>query len=351
MTINRLPQSVATLYSELLDQAILLERESTLAGHLPGGIVSKSIRGNRYLYWQVRKGDQVAQRYLGPDNEELRTSLARVDTQRSSVAEQRASLDRLSAMALQGGAFREEPRVAEILALLADLGLFRRGAVLVGTQAYRTYANVLAVHLSGASLRTQDIDVAHAIDVAVAAAGEGEPDIEGALRSVGLLPVPGLDPRHASTSFHLRGRELRVDFLTPQRRRAPSGAEPVPIPGLGITAWPLPFLDYLLEGPIQAVVLAARPILVRLPRPARFALHKLWTAADRPPSEQAKTGKDRSQAAALLTVLMHDRPDDVVEALTALRPRRTAFKRVTRELAVASPETLALLDQTGPGQP
>ena len=145
MSIDRLPQSVATLYSELLDQALLLERESSLEGHLPGGRVSKTIRGNRYLYWQVRKGDQVTQRSLGPDTDELRESLERIETQRASVAEQRTSLERLSAMALQGGTLREEPRVAEILALLADLGLFRRGAVLVGTQAYRTYANVLAV--------------------------------------------------------------------------------------------------------------------------------------------------------------------------------------------------------------
>ena len=336
MGIDRLPATVATLYAELLDQALVHERVAGLGGQLPGGVVGKDVRGRRYLYWQVRTGNQVTQRYLGPDTAELRRTLERIAERRHDATQQQASLDRIAAMLIKGGALREESRVAAVLRLLADLGLFRRGAVLVGTQAFRAYGNLLSVRLPSASLRTQDIDLAQRIDVALAAASEPTAEVEPALRTLGFLPVPGLDPRQASTSFHLRGRELRVDFLTPARRR---GANvPVAVPGLGLSAWPVPFLDYLIEDPVPAVLLDSRPILVRVPQPARFALHKLWTATERAVSEQAKAGKDRAQAAAVINVLATDRPGDLREALAALSGRPSAGRRVLRELNRIDPE-------------
>jgi hypothetical protein len=336
MEIDHLPASVATLYAELLDQEIAHERTAGLEGQLPGGLVSKEVRGKRYLYWQVRKGNQVAQRYLGPDSQDLREALDRLADKRQDSARQRASLERLAAMLIKGGALREQPRVAAVLRLLADLGLFRRGAVVVGTQAFRTYGNMLSVRLPSTALRTQDIDVAHGIDVALASTAEEAPAVEASLATLGLLPVPGLHPRQPSTSFHLRGRELRVDFLTPAPRRAKE--TPIPLPGLGLSAWPLEFLDYLIEDPVPAVALDARPVLLRVPRPGRYALHKLWTAATRPASEHAKATKDRAQAAALITVLASERPDDLREAYSALGRRRSARQRVARELARVAPE-------------
>jgi hypothetical protein len=336
MDLDRLPATVATLYAELLDQALIHERVAGLGGQLPGGVVTKDVRGRRYLYWQVRTGDQVTQRYLGPDTAELRAELERIAERRHDAAEQQASLDRLAAMLTKGGALREQSTVATVLRLLADLGLFRRGGVLIGTQAFRTYGNLLSVRLPSASLRTQDIDVAQEIDVALAAASEPPSPVEPALGALGFLPVPGLDPRQPSTSFHLRGRELRVDFVTPARRRAADA--PVAIPGLGLSAWPLPFLDYLIEEPVGAVVLDSHPVLVRVPRPARFALHKLWTAAARPVSEQTKAAKDRAQAAAVIKVLTAERPGDLREALAALASRPTARRRVLRELESTAPE-------------
>jgi hypothetical protein len=341
MDIDRQPASVATLYAELLEQALVLERVAGIEGQCPGGPVTKVIRGRRYLYWQIRKGAEVSQRYLGPESEELRDSLRRLEGERRTVAAERASLDRLAAMLLQGGAQREEAGAFAILRLLSDLGAFRRGGVLIGTQAFRCYGNVLAVRLPSAALRTQDIDVAHGIGVAIAAAAEAPASVEASLTSASLLAVPGLDPRSSSTSFHLRGRELRLDFVTPARRGSPEG--PVAIPGLGVSAWPLPGLDFLIEEPIPAVVLGAGAGLVRLPRPGRFALHKLWTAASRPVSEQPKAGKDRAQAAALIGVLAADRPDDLREAMTALNRRPTLRRRVLAELDRLDPELRAWL--------
>jgi hypothetical protein len=112
----------------------------------------------------------------------------------------------------------------------------------------------------------------------------------------------------------------------------------VTIPGLGLSAWPLPFLDYLIEEPVPAVILDSSPVLVRVPRPARFALHKLWTAAERPVSEQTKAAKDRTQAAALITVLAIERPADLREAFGSLAARPAARRRVLHELDRMGPE-------------
>jgi hypothetical protein len=259
MVIDRLAPSVATLYAELLEQGLIYERVAGMEAEYPGGPVSKVVRGRRYLYWQIRKGDQAAQRYLGPDTAELRDALERLNERRRETAEPRASLDRLAAMLIHGGAAREESRVAAVLRLLADLGLFRRGAVLAGTQAFRAYGNLLSVRLPSTALRTQDIDVAQSIDVALAASVEPPVPVESSLASLGRLPVPGLDPRNPSTSFHLRGRELRVDFLTPARRGGAEG--PIPIPGLGLSAWPaVPraiIEEPVADGPRLSPVLSA----------------------------------------------------------------------------------------------
>ena len=91
------------------------------------------------------------------------------------------------------------PRVdadrAAVLADLADAGVFRRDAVLVGTHAFVVLGNTLGVRWAGASLRTQDVDVAASRDLEVAVSTSSV-DVPGVLESLemGFLPVPGLDP-------------------------------------------------------------------------------------------------------------------------------------------------------------
>jgi hypothetical protein len=287
------------------------------------------------------------QRYLGPDSGALRQQLGEFEERRRDLAGERSSIARLSAMLIRGGAAREETGPARVLGLLSDLGFFRRGAVVVGTQAFRCYGNLLGLAIAPANLRTQDIDVAQSVEIAIASADEPPPQVENAMGGLGFLPVPGLDPREPSTSFKMRGRDLRVDFLVPAGRRR--SEKPVAIPSLGIAAQPLPFLEYLIDNPIAAMVLAARPVLVRTPLPGRFALHKLWTGERRGTAQAAKSGKDRLQAQALLAALIEDRPDEIVEAWQALADRPAAKRTIRRALAkldtrVAEPVGKALPD-------
>ncbi len=159
----------------------------------------------------------------------------------------------------------------------------------MGTHALRTYGNMLGVRLRRQALRTQDVDIAQEPAIGVAlAAGEGIVDVGQKLieSDLGFLRVPTLDPRRPSTSFSVRGRELRVDFLTPLR--GPETSKPLYLPVFRVAATPLRFLDYLIAETHQAVVVGGHGILVNVPDPARFGFHKLWTSQKRPAAEQAK---------------------------------------------------------------
>ncbi len=64
-------------------------------------------------------------------------------------------------------------------------------------------------------------------------------------------------------------------------------------------------------------------------------MHKLWLARQRPVSEQAKARKDRRQAAAMLEVLLEDRPEELRAAWRAIgeRPRDAKAMRAALDAA------------------
>lgn len=313
MSYQRLPETVHTLYAELLDQLVQAEAETVARGlPPPGSLVSKQVKGNRYWYLQRTVAGHREQRYLGPESPSLLAWMERV----REAGEERHGDERrrgeLVDMLAAGGATTAPSAPGRVLKALAEAGLFRLGAVLVGTHAFNVLGNLLGVRFDDRHKRTEDVDVAYDPFVAVVVQSTEPPaDAPAALTAAdpGFLGVPGFDPRHPSTSFTVRGRDLRVDFLTPQRGR-PSEA-PVHLPRLGVAAQPLPFLDYLLESPVQAALLHDSGVLVNVPQPARFAFHKLWVASERPAAFHARAKKDRRQAEVLLEVLLEERPRDV----------------------------------------
>jgi len=351
---QRLPESVQTLYAELLEQAVHGAAEAAAvpgSGSARGSFVAKTIKGGTYWYQQRVEGGKRRQQYLGRESPSLLAWMAEVRQAREGTAADAAGRARLVTMLAAGGAARESAEVVRVLELLAEAGVFRMGGVLVGTQAFRAYGNLLGVRFAAASLRTQDVDIAQDPAVGIALAAESNPlNLDASLRDSGLgfFPVPGLDPRQPSTSFKIRGREMRVDFLTPLLGRDRS--EPVYLPAFGVSASPLRFLDYLIESPTEAVVVGGNGVLVHLPDPARFALHKLWISARRPVSEQTKAAKDLHQAGDLLDLLLDDRPDDIRMAWEAFARRpdaanaagtvRAAIRRLPAELQARLEEGL-----------
>jgi hypothetical protein len=315
MPFQRLPESVQTLYAELFEQVIHAQAEAAVSGVPPGTFVSKTIKSGTYWYLQRMEGDRKRQVYLGRESPNLLAWIEEVRQARARSAADEAQRARLGSMLAAGGAATESPGMAKVLQLLAESGVFRMGGVLVGTQAFVAYGNMLGVRFDQQALRTQDVDLAQDRTVGIALSEETAPvNVEQTLTGSGLgfFPVPALDPRLPSTSFKIRGREMRVDFLTPLV--GPESSTPVFLPSLGVSAHPLRFLDYLIERPAQAVLVTGAGILVNVPDPARFAFHKLWISQRRPVSEQTKAAKDLRQAGDLLDVLLEDRPGDVLLA-------------------------------------
>lgn len=319
MPFERLPEAVQTLYAELLELTIHAEAESALLGAPQGTFVAKNVKGGTYWYLQRMEGDRKRQIYLGRESPALLAWIDEVRRARSLSAGDEAQRSKLCSMLAAGGAATERAAVGKILHLLAESGLFRMGGVLVGTQAFGICGNMLGVRFDKQTLRTEDVDLAQDRAIGIALSQETAPvDVARSLTGAGLgfFAVPSLDPRQPSTSFKIRGRELRVDFLT--SLVGEDSEAPVFLPSLGVSAHPLRLLDFLIESPAQAVVAAGAGILVNVPDPARYALHKLWISSRRSVSEQTKAAKDLWQAAALLEILLEDRPGDLLVAWDAL---------------------------------
>ncbi|RJQ49232.1 MAG: hypothetical protein C4530_23605 [Desulfobacteraceae bacterium] len=90
---------------------------------------------------------------------------------------------------------------------------------------------------------------------------------------------------------------------------------------LGVPAIPLPFLDYLIEEPLPAVALGRRPVLVRVPQPGRYAVHKLIVAQQREKRFALKAQKDIEQSFDLQRVLKKLDPESLAEAFDDARKK------------------------------
>lgn len=322
--MQRLPADTQTLFAELSERLRALEAARSFSS-LAGGFAKKRVGGAEYWYFRTSDGPAGQREYfVGPEGPAVQAAMKAYATGRSELAQSFSDIARLCAMLRQGGAMMTDAPSAKVLSGLGNAGVFRLGAVLVGTHAYVALGNVLGVRWAS-SLRTQDIDLAAARALQIAVP-QTEADLPGTLDSLnmGFLPVPGLRPQSPHTPFKVRGRTLRVDLLTPAG--GTRDGKPVPIPRLKASAQPLEFLDYLLEAPVATPLLSGTATLVSVPDPARFALYKLILSGRRPVVEQTKAGKDRQQAAELIEVLQEDRPGDLRLAAEALRARPAAWR-------------------------
>ncbi len=336
-----LSASAQTAYAQLLDAVHGAELSRSVA-NLTGTFARKQVKGNTYWYFQYTEvSGKVRQLYVGPESERVQ---ALIDAHAAGGASQA-----LEALARSAAALGNAPVLArhfKVVQRLADYGFFRAGGVLIGTHAFLTFGNMLGVRW-GDSQRTQDVDFAHAGKaMTIALPTNLEIDTHAAIESLqmGLLPIQHLDGSTGATYLDPRDPEFQLDFLTPLHRR---GTDPYPHPQLGIRLQPLKFMQYLLQDVQQAAVLSgAGAVLVSVPHPARYALHKLIVAGERPASRIAKSNKDIQQAAALLAALQEQASSwQVNEAWADLMARgpgwvsrarrgRDALARMAPELGV-----------------
>jgi len=123
----------------------------------------------------------------------------------------------------------------------------------------------------------------------------------------------------------------------------------VAVPELKAHAKGLPFLAYLLGASQEVPILSPHGVvLVRVPVPERYAIHKLIVAQQREKTS-ARPEKDLRQAAVLIEALVERFPGAIEEALAVVpksamrlvRQGREALKRHLPESAEAAWEALA----------
>ena len=337
MTIHRFSLQSQAAYSELVEALQVAETERS--AEREGSLTRRIIKGRAYWYVRRRVGRRIQETYVGPETEELLERLEDLEQEVASAKVAARNRRGLIRMLRAAGYLTTDRRSGLILEELALAEVFRLQSVLVGTHAFRCYAAHLGARLSSELATTSDLDIAQERSVSVALTETASPPLHEALaRAERFLRVPELDPRSPSTSWRTADQALRVDLLTPLVGRGREG--PVELPALGAHASALRFLDYLLAETVPAAMLTGSGVLVRVPTPERFALHKLIVSQRRSAAEASKVTKDLAQAAALLEVLLEDRPADLADAWQDLVERgrkwgteaRRGGKRLPTEL-------------------
>lgn len=214
---------------------------------------------------------------------------------------------------------------AALLHRLDDSGVLN-GVVIVGSWCVLFYESYFDTPGYRASIRTRDLDIAiplpprfgRKVDLAVLFGGLGfVMDLKGNDGYVRFLHP-----------------DLIVEFLVPERGRGRT--TPVDVPKLGINAQALRFLDLLLD---ETITVPFREILVRLPHPANFALHKLLISGRR---NSDKAGRDLEQAMAVMRALHEAGEDDRLRSVFDGLPR-TWKTRIVRAVGLLGDVAMASL--------
>jgi hypothetical protein len=307
MLFTALSLTANTLYAELHSLALAIGVLENLSAP-PGTVVSKTLRNRTFLYYQYRDlNGSTKQCYIGPDDEKTQTILERIEDRSKALEEDRSRIDELRGAYLAAGGTATAHPPFRVIKGFADAGILKpsdNSAVLIGTHAFVAMGNMLGVRWSS-RLQTQDIDIAADSNVSLAVHPPSltTPDMLTNLE-MGFLPIPSLNPKNPSTSYRVRGQELRVDLLTPLLGKASN--KPVFVAALNAPAQPLRHLDFLLEKVVPALVLGRSDVLlVNVPLPERFAFHKLLVSESRPSMLASKAPKDRIQAVQLFEILLH----------------------------------------------
>jgi hypothetical protein len=286
--------SIQTLYADLLQQLQAVEVR-------PASITRQEVKGIVYLRAFYRAGKHARTLSLGPADSPDALARAEAMAREMILAKQRRSVVTSLGRVLP----KPGRKVADVLAVIDDAGLFRpangsRGLVMVGTAAFACYSAMLGRILPSAILATADVDFATA-HLALAADADGD-DAATTLEAILKRADPSfagqlqLDSREPPSKFRSTDGFM-VDILTPMRSR--DDINPMVIKGLGAGAVPLQYLDWLITDAQQVAILTGSGLLVTVPDPGRYAVHKLIIASQ-PGRNRQKANKDLAQAASLI---------------------------------------------------
>jgi len=310
MTMTRLPLPIQTSFADLVQRCL----DATFDEHFSdtGRFVKRNRNGLEYWYFDAPVDNENGKstwksRYVGRvADADLTTRVEQFEAIKVSALERR----RIVASLRGAGLPTPTGFVGDLVGALGAAGLFRLRGTLVGTVAFQTYSGLLGVRLPGAVIATTDADFAqfHSISLGVE---DSLPPILNVLRGVdhSFGPVPHLEAKGQAASF-INAAGFRVEFLTPNRGSDDYQGKLTRMPALGgASAEPLRYLDFLLYNSVRSVLLHNTGVLVNVPAPERYAVHKLIISVQRRPDLNgvAKARKDVSQAGIILEAMNSER--------------------------------------------
>lgn len=280
--------------------------------------------GKVYWYDSYRIGSDVRKAYIGEDTPELRQRLERVATLATAREDSQRHRARLIRILRAEGFGGVDVATGSLLNAMQKAGVFRLGGTIVGTQAFRLYEGELGVRYAfDQTAQTNDIDIASFERLSLVLDDTVSEPLTNVLADFAFDAVPSLE-RNKVWRWRQSRNELLLEFLTPSFEAA---EELKPLAALGVHAQSLHYLNFLIAEPIQVAVTYRSGVLVQVPRPERFAIHKLIIADRRKEGpDSLKSVKDRAQAAYLIDVLAQDRPDDLVEAFEEASSRGSRWR-------------------------
>ncbi len=348
---TELALTAQTAYAQLQDVAMARELSKGLES-LNGSFAQKTLSGKTYWYFAYRDLDgKVRQLYLGPRGDQLDALIEEAKLKKAQT-KQNDQVDALVRSAAALGCSVGLPKHVRAIRRLSDYGFFKAGGVLVGTHAFAAMSNMLGVRwASGES--TTDVDFAHAgRNVSVALPADIEIDVHEALTSfeAGFIPLVHMGVKwggKSGASYKLRGDdEFQIDFLTSLTRE---GEKPVTVANLNISLQPLRFMEFSLEN-VEPAVLFDRngtSVMVNIPSPLRYAVHKLLIVGERSLRMRSKVNKDVQQSACLIAWLLDHRANDLKQSWQSVLTRGPGWRSRLQEghaaLKLAHPALAARL--------
>jgi hypothetical protein len=340
--IERLPIETQTLYNELLEHLRVAEFMRSFSA-LSGNFLLRERGEGQYWYFRTSEGPESrpSEFYIGPNNDATRLLMETYKEGRTAVEDSESRAIRLTSMLRSGGLAMTDAASAKIIKGFGAAGVFRLGGVLIGTHAFVAIGNSLGVKWPS-SVSTQDVDFSapRQIDFGIPQTPQLLADLPTTIDSLAMGFIPRIHVHNdvKPTSFVVLGKDWRIDLLT-----TPQGADrdtPVFIPRFNTHAQPLAFMGYCLDKTMNAIIVNGGSTLVRVPEPARFAIHKLLVASNRAKESFSKMEKDRLQAYLILSFLQEERPGDITIAAEDACKRGSSWLRRIREQASKLPRVI-----------
>ncbi|MCA1653599.1 MAG: GSU2403 family nucleotidyltransferase fold protein [Sphingomicrobium sp.] len=270
----------------------------------------KTVQGRDYLYHKVSGVSKSLGLRTGETQRVYDSFVAGRDALKARLAQLDKAIRDAAPVDRAMGLGRVPTTVAKIIRKLDDHDFLSHGISIVGTNALFAYERMAGGHFEGGLLATGDVDLL--IDarqrLRLVSPSQTSDGLSAILRQVDKsfsAVAPG-----AFRAVNDSG--LTVDLIQPMPKSPSQQRSPARVGDSDdLTAIEIEGLQWLQNAPQHEVVAIDErgfPLMLAVPDPRAFALHKLWVS-ERPDRDPLKARRDRAQAQAIATIIKRYLPD------------------------------------------